>query len=61
MSRLQNCKRCLTKRCQKLSFKTNICQMQAIMSCFDFDIEFIKGDQNFLLLFLTREFSQGLK
>jgi len=32
---------------------------QAILSSFDFDIEFIKGENNLLLDFLAREFLQG--
>ena len=32
---------------------------QAILSSFDFDIEFIKGENNSLSDFLTREFLQG--
>ena len=53
-----------TKRCQKLSFKKNkkIARWQVILSFFDFDIDFIKGDQFFFFLnFLTRKFLQGSK
>ena len=32
---------------------------QAILSSFDFDIEFIKGENNYFSDFLTREFLQG--
>jgi len=32
---------------------------QAILSAFDFDIEFIKGESNSLPDFLTRKFLQG--
>ena len=33
--------------------------MQAILSVFYFDIEYIKGESNSILDFLTREFLQG--
>jgi len=32
---------------------------QAILSVFDFQIDFIKGESNFVPDFLTREFLQG--
>ena len=34
---------------------------KAILSIFDFDLEYIKGSQNSIPDFLTREFLQGKK
>ena len=39
--------------------KQSFARWQAILSVFDFDIEYIKGETNSILDFLTREFLQG--
>jgi len=44
---------------QNLVLKQIFARWQAILSAFDFDIEFIKGINNSLPNFLTREFLQG--
>jgi len=44
---------------QNLVSKQIFARWQAILSAFDFDIDFIKGDNNSLPDFLTREFLQG--
>jgi len=49
----------LTKDVQNLVSKHIFARWQALLSCFDFDIEHIKGEKNFLSNFLTREFLQA--
>jgi len=44
---------------QNLVSKQIFARWQVILSAFDFDIDFIKGDNNSLPDFLTREFLQG--
>jgi len=44
---------------QNLVSKQIFARWQAILSAFDFDIDFIKGENNSLPDFLTREFLQG--
>jgi len=56
---LQIRQRSFTKRCSKLVSKQIFARWQAILSAFDFEIEFIKGVNNSLPDFLTREFLQG--
>jgi len=52
-------KEILQKDVKNLVSKQIFARWQAILSAFDFDIEFIKGQNNFLPDFLTREFLQG--
>ena len=49
----------LQKDVQNLVSKHIFARWQAILACFDFDIEHIKGSKNALPDFLTREFLQG--
>jgi len=49
----------LQKDIQNLVSKQIFARWQAILSAFDFDIEFIKGSNNSLPDFLAREFLQG--
>jgi len=49
----------LQKDVQNLVSKQIFARWQAILSTFDFDIEFIKGSNKSLPDFLTREFLQG--
>jgi hypothetical protein len=49
----------LEKDVQNLASKQIFARWQAILSVFDFDIAFIKGESNSLPDFLTREFLQG--
>jgi len=49
----------LQKDVQNLVSKQIFARWQAILSAFDFEIEFIKGSNNSLPDFLTREFLQG--
>jgi len=49
----------LQKDVKNLASKQVFARWQAILSVFDFDIEFIKGTSNSLPDFLTREFLQG--
>ena len=44
---------------KNLVSKQIFARWQAILSCFDFEIEHIKGSSNALPDFLTREFLQG--
>jgi len=44
---------------QNIASKQIFARWQAILSVFDFDIEFIKGDTNSIPDFLTREFLQN--
>jgi len=52
-------KEILQKDVQNLVSKQILARWQAILSSFDFDIEFIKGAHNSLPNFPTREFLQG--
>ena len=52
-------KKVLQKDVQNLVSKEIFARWQAILSSFDFDIEFIKGVNNSLPDFLTRKFLQG--
>ena len=52
-------KEILQKDVKNLVSKQIFARRQAILSAFDFDIEFIKGTNNSLPDFLTREFLQG--
>jgi len=54
----KSAKEVLQKYVQNLVSKQIFARWQAILSAFDFDIEFIKGSNNALLDFLTREFLQ---
>jgi hypothetical protein len=49
----------LQKDVQNIASKHIFARWQAILSVFDFDIEYIKGEANSLPDFLTREFLQG--
>jgi len=49
----------LTKDVQNLVSKHIFARWQALLSCFDFEIEHIKGEKNCLPDFLTREFLQA--
>lgn len=49
----------LLKDDKNLASKQIFAKWQEILPTFDFDIEFIKGESNFLLDFLTRQFLQG--
>jgi len=55
----KSAKEILQKDVKNLVSKQIFAHWQAILSAFDFDIEFIKGESNSLLDFLTREFLQG--
>ena len=48
----------LEKDVQNISSKQVFAHWQSILSVFDFDIEYIKGSQNSIPDFLTREFLQ---
>ena len=52
-------KHVLEKDIQNIASKQNFARWQAILLVFDFDIEFIKGTQNSIPDFLTREFLQS--
>ena len=52
-------KHVLQKDVQNIASKQIFARWQAILSVFDFDIEFIKGDKNSVPNFLTREFLQN--
>ena len=52
-------KHLLEKDVQNIVSKQIFARWQAILSIFDFDIEFIKGDKNSVSDFLTREFLQN--
>jgi len=54
----KSAKEILQKDVQNLVSKQIFARWQAILSAFDFDIEFIKGVNNALPDFLTREFLQ---
>jgi len=55
----KSAKEVLQKDVQNLVSKQILARWQAILSAFDFEIEFIKGVNNSLPDFLTREFLQG--
>ena len=55
----KSAKEILQKDVKNLVSKQIFARWQAILSAFDFDIEFIKGESNSLPDFLTREFLQG--
>jgi len=55
----KSAKEILQKDVQNLVSKQIFARWQAILSAFDFEIEFIKGVNNSLPDFLTREFLQG--
>jgi len=55
----KSAKELLQKDVQNLVSKQIFARWQAILSAFDFEIEFIKGINNSLPDFLTREFLQG--
>ena len=55
----KSAKEILIKDVKNLVSKQIFARWQAILSAFDFDIEFIKGENNSLPDFLTREFLQG--
>jgi hypothetical protein len=52
-------KHVLEKDVQNIASKQIFARWQAILSIFDFDIEYIKGSQNSIPDFLTHEFLQG--
>ena len=52
-------KHVLEKDVQNIASKQIFARWQAILSVFDFDIEFIEGTQNNIPDFLTREFLQS--
>jgi hypothetical protein len=54
-------KHVLEKDVQNIASKQIFARWQAILSIFDFDIEYIKGSQNSIPDFLTSEFLQGKK
>ena len=49
----------LQKDVKNIASKQIFARWQAILSIFDFDIEYIKGDSNLILDFLTKEFLQN--
>ena len=51
----------LEKDVQNIASKQIFARWQAILSIFDFEIAFIKGSDNHIPDFLTREFLQGTK
>ena len=55
----KSAKEVLQKDVQNLVSKQSFARWQAILSVFDFDIEYIKGETNLIPDFLTREFLQG--
>ena len=55
----KSAKEILQKDVQNLVSKQIFARWQAILSVFDFEIEFIKGFSNVLPDFLSREFLQG--
>ena len=56
----KSAKHVLEKDVQNIASKQIFARWQAILSVFDFDIEFIEGTQNNIPNFLTREFLQSL-
>ena len=55
----KSAKEVLQKDVQNLVSKQSFARWQAVLSVFDFDIEYIKGETNLITNFLTREFLQG--
>ncbi|KAL4643880.1 hypothetical protein ACB092_02G123500 [Castanea dentata] len=55
----KSAKHVLGKDVQNIASKQIFARWQAILSVFDFDLEFIEGSQNNILDFLTREFLQS--
>ena len=55
----KSAKEILQKDVQNIVSKHIFARWQTILSVFDFEIEFIKGDSNSLPDFLSREFLQG--
>ena len=55
----KSAKEILQKDVQNLVLKQIFARWQAILSVFDFEIEFIKGSSNVLPDFLSREFLKG--
>ena len=55
----KSAKEILQKDVKNLVSKQIFARWQAILSVFDFEIEFMKGSSNVLLDFLSREFLQG--
>ena len=55
----KSAKHVLEKDVQNIASKQIFARWQAILSFFDFDIEFIEGTQNNIPDFLTREFLQS--
>jgi len=55
----KSAKEILQRDLKNLVSKQIFARWQAILSVFDFEIEFIKGENNSLPDFLTREFLQG--
>ena len=55
----KSAKEILQKNVQNIASKQVFARWQAILSIFYFDIEFIKGNENSLPDFLTREFLQN--
>ena len=51
----------LTKDVKNLVSKQIFARWQALLSVFDFDIEYIKGVHNHIPDYLTREFLQGCR
>ncbi|KAK8921424.1 hypothetical protein KSP39_PZI020273 [Platanthera zijinensis] len=59
LSIVKSAKYILQNDVQNLVSKQIFARWQAILSVFDFDIEYVKGSDNSLPDFLTREFLQG--
>jgi len=55
----KSAKEILEKDVKNLVSKQIFARWQSVLSCFDFKIEFIKGEHNYIPDFLTREFLQG--
>jgi len=55
----KSAKEILEKDVKNIVSKQIFARWQSILSCFDFKIEFIKGINNSIPDFLTREFLQG--
>ena len=55
----QSAKFVLQKDVQNIASKQIFARWQAILSIFDFEIAYIKGENNCIPDFLTREFLQG--
>jgi hypothetical protein len=56
---VKSAKDVLFKDVENLASKQIFARWQAILSAFDFDIDYIKGELNCIFDFLTREFLQG--